>query len=64
MWKKISIFTGFIGIEDPLRSDVKEAITHCRQAGITVKILTGDIIQYGKSHRHQLGIVKKDSFST
>ncbi|HWQ43683.1 MAG TPA: calcium-translocating P-type ATPase, PMCA-type, partial [Desulfosporosinus sp.] len=59
--EKNLIFTGFIGIEDPLRSDVKEAIDHCRQAGITVKILTGDNINTARAIANQLGIVKKDS---
>ncbi len=55
------IFTGFIGIEDPLRTDVKEAIDRCRQAGITVKILTGDNINTARAIANQLGIVKNDS---
>ena len=59
--EKNLIFTGFIGIEDPLRSDVKEAIDHCRQAGITVKILTGDNINTARAIANQLGIVKNDS---
>jgi len=59
--EKDLIFTGFIGIEDPLRSDVKVAIDHCRQAGITVKILTGDNINTARAIANQLGIVKKDS---
>ena len=59
--EKNLIFTGFIGIEDPLRSDVKEAINHCRQASITVKILTGDNINTARAIANQLGIVKNDS---
>ena len=59
--EKNLIFTGFIGIEDPLRPDVKQAIEHCRQAGITVKILTGDNINTARAIANQLGIVKKDS---
>jgi len=59
--EKDLIFTGFIGIEDPLRTDVKEAIDQCRQAGITVKILTGDNINTARAIANQLGIVKKDS---
>jgi Ca2+-transporting ATPase len=33
---------GLVGIEDPVRPSVKDAITLCRQAGIKVKIITGD----------------------
>ncbi|MFH0748526.1 MAG: HAD-IC family P-type ATPase [Candidatus Bathyarchaeota archaeon] len=42
--EKVSDFTwiGLVGIEDPVRPSVKDAITLCRQAGIKVKIITGD----------------------
>jgi len=59
--EKDLVFTGFIGIEDPLRLDVKEAIDQCRRAGITVKILTGDNINTARAIANQLGIVKSDS---
>lgn len=59
--EKDLVYTGFVGIEDPLRSDVKDAIDHCRQAGITVKILTGDNINTARAIATQLGIVKNDS---
>ena len=59
--EKDLVFTGFIGIEDPLRTDVKAAIDLCRQAGITVKILTGDNINTARAIAKQLGIVKPDS---
>jgi len=59
--EKDLVFTGFIGIEDPLRTDVKAAIDQCRQAGITVKILTGDNINTARAIAKQLGIVKPDS---
>lgn len=59
--EKDLIYIGFVGIEDPLRSDVKEAIDHCRQAGITVKILTGDNIHTARAIADQIGIIKEDS---
>ncbi len=59
--EKDLVFTGFIGIEDPLRSDVKQAIDQCRRAGITVKILTGDNINTARAIAKQLGIIKQDS---
>ena len=37
-------FDGFAVISDPLRSDVLEAVARCRNAGIDLKILTGDNI--------------------
>ena len=33
---------GLVGIADPLRPEVKHAIDECRQAGIKIKIVTGD----------------------
>lgn len=41
---KLSDFTwvGLVGIEDPVRPSVKDAIDLCRKAGIKVKIITGD----------------------
>jgi len=31
-----------VGIKDPLRSTVKESISKCKIAGITVRMVTGD----------------------
>jgi len=36
------IFAGLIGLHDPVRSEVPEAIQKCRAAGIKVIMLTGD----------------------
>ena len=36
------IFLGLVGIMDPPRAEVKDAIAICQQAGITVKMITGD----------------------
>ncbi len=35
-------FLGFVGMIDPLRSGVREAVSACHQAGITVCMVTGD----------------------
>lgn len=35
-------FVGFIGIADPLRPEVPEAIEECRSAGVRVVMITGD----------------------
>ena len=33
---------GWFAVEDPLRADVKEAVSACRSAGIEIKVITGD----------------------
>jgi len=35
-------FLGLVGMIDPLRAGVKEAVAACHQAGITVSMITGD----------------------
>lgn len=37
-------FDGFVAISDPLRPDVRAAVDRCREAGVTLKMLTGDNI--------------------
>ena len=32
-----------VGIKDPLRPDVPESIRQCKRAGITVRMLTGEL---------------------
>jgi len=43
-YKELMDFTwiGLVGIEDPIRPTVKDAVDLCRKAGIEVKIVTGD----------------------
>ena len=55
------IFVGFVGIEDPIRHDVKAAIAKCNAAGIHVKILTGDNVNTATAIAQQLDIIHKDS---
>ena len=35
-------FLGFVGMIDPLREGVREAVANCRDAGVEVAIITGD----------------------
>ena len=41
-WVGELCFTGLMGLMDPLRAEAREAIAQCQQAGIAVKMITGD----------------------
>jgi Ca2+-transporting ATPase len=55
--EKDLIFAGFVGIRDPLRPDVKEAIQQCRDAGIAVMMVTGDNIETARSIAAEIGLL-------
>ncbi|KAI9306818.1 PMCA-type calcium-translocating P-type ATPase [Cunninghamella echinulata] len=50
------IMIGVVGIEDPLRPGVKEAVKACQQAGVFVRMVTGDNMITAKSIAKQCGI--------
>lgn len=52
------IFVGLIGMIDPPREGVKEAIRTCMQAGIKTVMITGDHIATAKAIAKDLGILK------
>jgi len=45
-----------VGIEDPLRPDIREAVADCHRAGVAVKLCTGDSVQTARSIATQCGI--------
>ncbi|KHS56231.1 MAG: calcium-translocating P-type ATPase, PMCA-type [Terrisporobacter othiniensis] len=51
------IFSGFVGIVDPLRKGVKESIETAYEAGVKVKMLTGDNINTAKAIGTELGLL-------
>ncbi|HZY87465.1 MAG TPA: cation-translocating P-type ATPase, partial [Gemmataceae bacterium] len=52
------VFAGFVAIRDPLRDDVKEAVAECRQAGIEVKMITGDNVETARAIARDIGMVE------
>lgn len=52
-----------VGIEDPVRPEVPEAIKQCQKAGITVRMVTGDNIHTARSIATKCGIIEpQDDF--
>ncbi len=52
------IFLGLIGLEDPPRPEVPEAIKKCREAGIRVIMITGDGSRTALAIAKEIGLVK------
>ena len=49
-------FVGLLGLQDPLRADVPEAIALCRAAGIRVVMITGDHARTAQAIARELGL--------
>jgi len=50
------VFLGLVGLADPLRSSVPDAVRDCRSAGIRVAMITGDYPATAHSIARQAGI--------
>nr|MCR5163755.1 calcium-translocating P-type ATPase, PMCA-type [Thermoguttaceae bacterium] len=48
--------TGILGIADPLRAEVPDAVAHCQKAGIVVKMVTGDALPTARAIARDAGI--------
>jgi Ca2+-transporting ATPase len=51
------VFAGFVAIRDPLRPEVHQALGECRQAGIDVKMVTGDNIDTARAIGSDAGLL-------
>ena len=54
--EKQKVFLGIIGIIDPPRDEVIEAIRECKEAGVQVKMITGDHAITAKAIGKEIGI--------
>lgn len=52
------LLLGLIGLYDPPRPEVAEAIRQCRQAGIKVTMVTGDYGLTAEAIAHQIGLLE------
>lgn len=57
-------FAGFVAISDPVRPDVPEAVKCCLDAGVDVKIVTGDTPGTAREIGRQIGICDSDTPAT
>jgi len=55
------IFYGMIGLVDPLRKEIKDAVKSCKNAGIRVIMITGDHPKTAESIAKEAGIIDEDS---
>ncbi len=54
------IFVGLVGLKDPVRPNIKEAITTCKNANIRPIMLTGDNLETATSIAKEVGICSRE----
>ena len=57
-------FLGLLGLQDPVRPKVSEAVTECRSAGIRVIMITGDYPGTAKNIARSIGLENPDMVIT
>jgi Ca2+-transporting ATPase len=54
---KNMVFLAVVGIQDPLRPSVREAVKDCQHAGVYVRMVTGDNVMTAKAIAEDCGIL-------
>lgn len=57
-------WVGVVGIHDPLRPGVVEAVSQCRRSGVVVRMVTGDNINTARAIATECGILRPDELNT
>ncbi len=60
--EKDMVLDALVGIVDPLRQDVVEAVKTCQNAGIIVRMVTGDNLDTANAIARQAGILTKGEY--
>ncbi|CAA7408242.1 unnamed protein product [Spirodela intermedia] len=55
------ILTGIVGLKDPCRPGVRDAVRRCIHAGVKVRMVTGDNIQTAKAVALECGILDSEA---
>jgi len=55
------IFSGLVGLEDPPRPEVPQALRKCQEAGIKVIMVTGDHPRTAAAIAREIGLVKSEN---
>ena len=53
------VFIGVVALRDPPRPEVKHAIAKCKEAGISVIMITGDIKETAESIAKEITIINE-----
>ncbi|PIX96223.1 MAG: ATPase [Hydrogenophilales bacterium CG_4_10_14_3_um_filter_63_21] len=56
-------FVGLLGLADPLRAEIPDAVRQCREAGIRVVMITGDYPATARAIARQAGLATDDVLS-
>ncbi len=59
-WERDLILCGLVGLEDPPRAEVPEAMRRCRDAGVRVIMCTGDHPETARAIAREIGLARSD----